>query len=62
MILQAGLILTRNKNTSGNIKPPTKTIPKKEEKVIEDYLFQSEFDEAEKPPIITIDSVFNFLS
>jgi len=52
---EAGLKLTQHQNTSGNVKPPTQKLPKKEDKIIEDYLFQSEFDEAEKPPMISID-------
>ncbi len=52
---EAGLRLTENQSTTGNVNAPIKVIPKAEEKIIEDYLFQSEFDEAEKPPLITID-------
>ena len=52
---EAGLKLVSNQNTSGNDQKPTKIIPKEEEKIIEDYLFQSEFDDEEQPPIITFE-------
>ena len=36
-------------------KPTQKPTPKKAEKVIDDYLFQSEFDDEEKPPKVVVE-------